>query len=243
MELSSPLKSHHFTSFKDKSIRNQMSTKIAIIGATGYVGSKITSEALDRGYDVVGINHSGSTNGIKSANMNKLHMVALDATDKAKLIEAIQGSKIIVHAGAPPKNLDLKCAIEYQEKLTKTILDCAVEIGAERVIAVGGAGTLYTNGARNMDSPNFPKAWEIAAKSTEKVYDIFLAEKRIPATVLCPSFDLFEGERTGKYRTAVDTTIFAEDGTSRISTSDFAVALIDEIEQKKHMSGRFTAGY
>lgn len=220
-----------------------VSTKIAVIGATGFVGSKITSEALNRGYEVIAINHSGSANGIQSENKSKLHMVGMDATDKQKLVEAIRGAKVIIHAGAPPKNYDVKQSIEYQEKLTKVVLDAAVEVKADRVIAVGGAGTLLTNGKRNMDAPGFPKAYEPLAKSTEVLLNIMLAEKRIPTTVVSPSLDLFEGERTGKFRTDLDTTIFAENGTSRISTSDFAVALIDEIEQKKHLNRRFTAGY
>ena len=220
-----------------------MSGKIAVLGATGYVGSKITSEALDRGYEVVAINKSGSTTGIKSKNMDKLHSVAIDATDKANLVKAFQGCIAVIHAGAPPKSCDVKSAIDYQQKLTTTILDAAVEAKVGRVLAVGGAGTLLTNGKRNMDAEGFPAAFEVAAKSTERVLNIVLAEKRLPAAVLCPSLDLFEGERTGKYRTNGDETVFAADGTSRISTSDFAVAMIDELQKKAHMTGRFTAGY
>ena len=220
-----------------------MATKIAVVGATGYVGGKITSEALERGFEVIAINKSGSKNGIESKHMDKLHITAIDALNKDALTKAFNGCKVVIHAGAPPKGIDIPGAIEYQQKLTTTILDAAVAAHVERVIAVGGAGTLLTNGARNMDGPNFPAAFELAAKATERVLKVMLEEKRIPAAVLCPSLDLFPGERTGKYRTGGDETVFAADGTSRISTSDFAVAMIDEVQNKKHMKGRFTAGY
>ena len=80
-------------------------------------------------------------------------------------------------------------------------------------------------------------------KSAERVYNIVTAEKRIPATVLCPSNDLVDGERTGKYRTGGDDTVYDANGVSKITVDDLACALVDEIEQKKHMSGRLTAGY
>ena len=220
-----------------------MSIKIAVVGATGFVGAKIVSEALDNGFEVVGINHSGSTKGINSRNMNKLEMKKCDALNKDALVSAFKGCQVVIHSGAPPKDSNVEQAIEYQQKLTTAILDAAVECKVERVLAVGGAGTLITNGTRNMDGPNFPAAFEVAAKATERVLKIMLEEKRIPTTVLCPSLDLFEGDRTGKYRTSNDETIFSKDGTSRISTSDFAVAMIDEVKNKQHIHGRFTAGY
>ena len=220
-----------------------MSMKIAVIGATGYVGSKIIEEALKRSFEVFAITRKGDA---KSTNGN-LHSIAADAKNANELKKAISGCEVVVHAGAPPKNLNLEEAVAFQTEMTKGIIEASVAAGAKRIIAIGGAGTLLTNGKRNMDAPGFPAAFEIPAKSTEKVLDLMMEEnngkKRIPTTVLCPSFDLFEGERRGTYRTSLDETIFAPDGTSRISTSDLAVALVDEIENKKFIGKRFTAGY
>lgn len=220
-----------------------MVTKVAIIGATGYVGSKITAEAVNRGFEVFAITRKGDA---KSSKGN-FHSVAADASNVEELKKAITGCDVVIHAGAPPKNLNLEEAIKFQISMTNGIIEASNAAGVKRIIAVGGAGTLKTNGQRNMDMPGFPASFEIPAKSTEKVLEIMMGENkkknRIQTTVICPSFDLFEGERRGTYRTNLDETIFAADGTSRISTSDFAVALIDEIENKKFVGKRFTAGY
>ena len=220
-----------------------MSIKIGVVGATGRVGSAIVTEALNRGYYVVGVNRSGTTGGIKSNHMENLQIIGCDATNKDDLIKAFDGCQVVVHAAAPPKGVDTQGAIDFQQKVSTAVIESAIAVHAERVLAIGGAGTLLTNGKRNMDYPGIPPFLEFAMKSAERVYNVVTAEKRIPATVLCPSNDLVDGERTGKYRTGGDDTVYDANGVSKITVDDLACALVDEIEQKKHMSGRLTAGY
>jgi putative NADH-flavin reductase len=51
------------------------------------------------------------------------------------------------------------------------------------------------------------------------------------------------GPRTGHYRLGADDLGANETGASRISTADFAIALLDEAERPKHSRARFTVAY
>lgn len=63
-------------------------------------------------------------------------------------------------------------------------------------------------------------------------------------TYLSPSAGLVRpGERTGRFRVGGDQLLVAADGSSGISAEDLAVAILDEIEQPRHIQRRFTVGY
>lgn len=51
------------------------------------------------------------------------------------------------------------------------------------------------------------------------------------------------GERTGKFRIGKDDLVVDVNGDSNISVEDYAVAMVDELEQKKYHKERFTIGY
>ena len=94
-----------------------------------------------------------------------------------------------------------------------------------------------------MDQSTFPPEYVPAAKATEAVYNILLSQKKVHATVLCPPLNLFEGERRGTFRIGKDDIMFNEKNENSISTSDFAIAIIDEVTQPKHINQRFTVAY
>jgi uncharacterized protein len=58
-----------------------------------------------------------------------------------------------------------------------------------------------------------------------------------PAAVIGP------GERTGKFRLGGGQLITGTDGKSAISYDDYAIALVDEVENPRHIRRRFTIGY
>lgn len=70
--------------------------------------------------------------------------------------------------------------------------------------------------------------------------------RRLPGGVRCgldrpePARVAAAGERTGEYRLGTDELLFDADGDSRISTADFAVALLDEADNPRHRRRRFT---
>ena len=94
-----------------------------------------------------------------------------------------------------------------------------------------------------MDRPEFPVAFEGGAKSTAVVKELLREHPDLEWTVLCPSMMIQPGERTGKFRVGLDDLIRAEDGSSRISVEDYAVAFVDELEMPEHLRQRFTVGY
>jgi hypothetical protein len=116
--------------------------------------------------------------------------------------------------------------------------------GVRRILAVGGAGTLeVAPGVLNMDRPDFPKEWEGGVKSTALIKDLLKAEPGLEWTFLSPSHLLEPGSRTGRFRLGADQLLIGPDGQSRISVEDYAVAMIDELENPKHTGKRFTVGY
>ncbi|KAH0791542.1 NAD(P)-dependent oxidoreductase [Histomonas meleagridis] len=213
--------------------------KVVVIGATGFIGAKIFEEAALRGYDVVAI----SRNPPKELPKGKCSHASVDIFNLQELEKALKGADIVIHAYCPPKDSTFEKMEELQVNATKNIIEAAKKVGARRLLAVGGAGTLITNGARNMDSPGFPPAYMPLANATSKVLSLVLEQKDVPGTVLCPSMEIYPGEKQGKFRLSGDETIFNEKGESKISNSDYAVAMIDEIANGNYIGKRFTVGY
>lgn len=120
---------------------------------------------------------------------------------------------------------------------------CAVrDSGVQRFLMVGGAGSLLVAPGRQlMDEHGVPQKLLPGIRSMAKVYtDILLPEKTIDWVYLSPAADMAPGERTGKFRLGKDELVVDENGDSNISVEDFAVAMIDELEQEKHHRERFT---
>lgn len=214
--------------------------KIAIVGATGFVGSKVLAEALSRGHSVTAIVRSPE----KLPKDARINVVKADVNDSAALAAAFRGQDAVIHSYAPPRPDSVQSRIDQQTKATKSIIAALKSAGVKRVLAVGGAGTSeIAPGVRLMDSYLFPKAWEGGAKSTMVIKDLFKAEPDLDWIFLSPPHFLEPGKRTGKYRTGVDNLLFEEaTGRSYISVDDYAVALIDETETHKHSRQRFTVG-
>lgn len=206
--------------------------KIAIIGATGYTGSKILAEALGRGHEVTAI----------VRNTNKLpahtHLTAAngDATDPASLASLLAGNDVVVSAFNPGK--------DATGKGTASVVEAVKRAGVGRLVVVGGAGSLeVAPGRRLVDQPDFPAAWKDGALKTAAFLDALRAEPELDWTFVSPAARLSPGERTGTYRVGGDQLMTDESGESRISVEDYAVAMLDEIERPCHRRTRFSVAY
>lgn len=213
---------------------------VALIGASGFVGSAILNELLDRGHKVTAIVRN--TEKVKAGNAN-LKLVKADVSEVDVLAEICRGCDAIISAYNPGwSNPDI-----YEETLRNypLILEAAKRSGVKRLLCVGGAGTLFcAPGLRVVDSGVIPEAIMGGVKSLGEFYlDTLVNEHEIDWVFFSPAGTLEPGERTGKFRLGKDDLIVDEEGRSHISVEDYAVAMVDELEAPAHHCERFTIGY
>lgn len=215
--------------------------KIALIGATGFVGSAILKEALDRGHSVTAIvRHPEKLQAQKNLTIAKG-----DVMDSNKLSEIFKGNDVVVSAyNAGWTNPDL-----YNEFLkgSQSIQEAVKKSGVKRYIVIGGAGSLFVApGVQLVDTPQFPADWKPGALAARDYLNLLKKENDLDWTFISPALEMNQGrphERRGAYRTGLDTPVFDANNKSAISVEDLAVAIIDEAEQPKHIRVRFTVGY
>ncbi|MFN3090313.1 NAD(P)-dependent oxidoreductase [Bacillus pumilus] len=206
--------------------------KIGIIGATGKAGQEIVKEAQSRGHEVTAI--------VRDAQKVTDSSVAVIEKDVFHLqAEDIKGFDVIVNAfGAPAGQEHLH--VEAGKKL----IDILKEVPDTRLIVVGGAGSLFVDEAlttRLVDTPEFPKEYvATASQQGENLKDLQQTEGLkwtflSPATFFDPA-----GKRTGSYVKGKDQLILNSKGDSYVSYADYAIALVDEMEQAAHVGERFT---
>lgn len=203
--------------------------KVAIIGASGFVGSRILSEALSRGHEVTAV----VTNPDKLPADPRLTAVTGDATDPAALTPLLAGHDLVISAFNPGK--------DKSGAGPRSIIDAAKRSAVARLLVVGGAGTLeVAPGQRLLDQPDFPAAWKAGALKTAAFLDLLRGEAELDWVFLSPAAMLAPGERTGKYRVGGDRLMTGPDGQSRISIEDYAMAMLDEAETPRHSRQRFS---
>jgi uncharacterized protein len=212
--------------------------KLALLGATGFVGSALLEEALDRGHVVTAI----VRNGQKLEQREGLTAKVGDVYDAGSLATLIRGNEAILSAfNAGWKNPNL---YDDQVRGTASIIAAIKKAGITRVLWVGGAGGLeVTPGVRVVDNPEMPLWVKAGSLAMINALDQLREEPELEWSYLSPSADLKPGPRTGEFRLGNDQLLVDETGQSTISVQDYAVAMIDELERPTHLRQRFTAGY
>jgi uncharacterized protein len=212
--------------------------KIALIGATGFVGSAVLQEALNRGHEVTAIVRHPE----KLQSQMKLHAQKGDVRNEDEVARLVAGHDAVISAFNPGwTNSDL---YSQQVKGARAIINGVKRAGVKRLLFVGGAGSLEVKpGVQSVDTPEFPKEWKQGSLATREALNMLSQEPSLEWSYLSPSADLFPGERTGKFRLGTDQLLKDATGQSRISTADYAMAMIDEVEKPTHIRQRFTVGY
>lgn len=213
---------------------------VVLIGASGFVGTAILNELLSRGHKVTAVVRNPKKINVTNSN---LEIVKTDVSDTNVMVEICKGKDAIISAYNPGwANPDI-----YEETLRNypLILEAAKRSGAKRLLCVGGAGTLFcAPGFRVVDSGAIPDAIMGGVKSLGEFYlNTLMNEKAIDWIFFSPAGTLEPGKRTGKFRLGKDDLIVDENGISHISVEDYAVAMVDELENPKHHYERFTIGY
>lgn len=214
--------------------------KIALIGASGFVGTAILNEALNRGIEVTAAVRNPDK--IKISNSN-LKTVKVDVSSAENVASVVKGADVVISAYNPGwANPNI-----YEETLKNypAILEGVKRAGVKRLLIVGGAGTLFVApGLRVVDSGAIPAEIMGGVKSLGEFYlNTLMNEKDIDWVFFSPAGNLAPGERTGNYRLGKDDLIVDDKGQSNISVEDYAKAMIDELETPKHHQERFTIGY
>ena len=210
--------------------------KVLLAGAAGNIGSAIGAELLRRGHDVVGITRSG-----KAPEGLDMPVVAGDVTDAATLAKSSAGVDAVISAVGPGHGEVVgNPYLAAQEALTQALR----KAGVTRLIVVGGAGSLQdAAGQRLVDSPDFPAAWKADSLRQAEALDAYRQVHDLDWTYVSPAALIGPGERTGAYRLGGDQLVVDEQGESRISYADYAVAVVDELERGDALRRRITAAY
>lgn len=217
-----------------------MSKKVAVIGATGFVGKQVVNELSNRGYTVNAIARDSSK---VEANEN-VTPVSADANNVEELTKVLEGNDAVINtfnAGWTNPNL-------YDDFLngSKNIENAVEKSGIKRFITVGGAGSLFIEGHQLVDGPDFPADIKPGALAARDYLNEIKKNETLDWTFFSPAIEMHPGTagvRVGTYRTALENPVFNEEGRSVLSVEDVAVALVDELEQNNFVKQRFTVGY
>ncbi|AXK39878.1 NAD(P)-dependent oxidoreductase [Crenobacter cavernae] len=210
---------------------------IALIGATGFIGSGLLKEALARGHVVTAL-VSRPERLAEHANVAALKT---DVQDTAALAEQLKGFDAVLSAFSGHAEAD---TYDYYVAGVRSIVAAAKQASVPRLLVVGGAGSLeVAPGVQGVDTPDFPEQWKASALGAREALNLLREEKELDWTLLSPSALIAPGERTGTFRLGTNQLLIDADGKSAISVEDYAVALIDELEKPAHPRQRFTVGY
>lgn len=215
--------------------------KVALIGATGFVGSHLLKELLSRGYDVTAIARSVDKITEKS---DKLKTISVNVMDTTALAKVFKGNDVVLSAYNPGwSNPNI-----YEDFLKgyASIENAVKESGVKRFFVIGGAGSLYIDGKQLIDGPDFPAEIKAGATAARDYLNILKKDTDMDWTYFSPAIEMHQGitvGRTGKYRLGLDNPVLDANGHSVLSVEDLSIAVVDELENHNYSQKRFTAAY
>jgi uncharacterized protein len=214
---------------------------VILYAATGQAGRCILDELVSRGHQVTAV----------ARNPDKLpenvKRVRDDLSSVDRIAEIISGADAVVSAYGPPRDDPrFTSTTSYTDQLvsvTERLIAAVRKVGGSRLIVVGGCGSLeFSPGVTVLESGHWPEQLVPIATSHMKALAALRASD-INWTYFSPPMLIEPGVRTGKFRLGGDSLITDEQGKSRVSFEDYAVALVDELEKPAHERSRFTIGY
>lgn len=205
-----------------------MGKRIALIGASGKIGSKIAAELLSRGHTVTGIARHPQNIPAQTG----LTPASGDFTEPGVLAWSLQGHDAII------------CAASFIPGQAEKLIDAVRQSAVKRFLMVGGAASLQTeDGRKVIDTIQLPDAWKAPVMEGIRTLSLLREVKDIDWTFFSPAVQIGPGERTGKFRLGKEQVVKDKDGVSKISYDDYAIAMVDELERGQNIKGRFTIGY
>ena len=213
--------------------------RICVIGATGWIGGSVMREALSQGIEVTAVSH----NPERLAALEGVATAVADVLDADQLAGVIRGHDAVVCA-VTDRSTDDRSIIPHAARM---VLAACEQAGVNRLVFCGGGGSLEVSpGVRAVDEPGFPPQYRAEALAQAEALDVFRsAETDVEWTYASPPpHHLEPGEKRGGYHARVgDTPVVDDDGESRLTSGDFAVAIVYAITEHESVRGRFTAAY
>ena len=211
--------------------------KIAVFAAGGRIGSRIVTEALNRGHDVTAVvRHPENFTMIHE----HLKVAKADLFNSQDVETGAFNQDAVVSAYSPAKGIPPTTITELAVPLINGLKQAHVK----RLIIVGGAGSLEVSpGVQLVDTPDFPAEYKPVSLAHREALKLYQKENELDWTFISPSAEINPGERTGKFRTGTNQLLTDASGKSHISMEDYAVAVVDEIENPMHVREIMTVGY
>ena len=202
--------------------------KVVVLGITGRAGSRIAHELLQRGHQVTGI----ARNVAAAPAQAGVTLASADVADVERLVPLLKGQDAVISS------------TRFLGSDAASLIGAVKAAGVPRLLVVGGAGSLeVAPGVALVDTPQFPEAYKPEALAGRDFLNVLRSEQALDWTFLSPGAVFEPGQRTGVFRLGKDNLLVAADGNSSISMEDFAIALVDELEQPRHSRQRFSVGY
>jgi uncharacterized protein len=210
--------------------------RVAIIGASGFVGFHLLNEALSRRHEVAAISREPEKIAMHHENLSAMKCDVLDINKTAQHLSACEAVISAYHVGW--ENPDL-----YNDYLkgSKCILEAVKRANISRFLTIGTAGG--SDVELNVSETNpliFPTQWKAGSLASKEFLEILTKEDRLDWTFICPALNLKSGKRTATFQTGDPSLI---EDNSWISVEDLAVAVIDELENPKYIRSKFMVGY
>lgn len=210
---------------------------IALIGASGFIGSALRQEALTRGHKVTAL----VTNPSRLAAQPGLTVVAVDVNNTTALAAQLQGKDVVLTAFSGHAQANTQ---DYFVAGFRSIVAATRQAGVPRLLVVGGAGSLeVAPGVQLLDTPQFPAVYKGTAEGARQALQLLKTEAALDWTMLSPAAVIAPGQRTGQFHLGTDQLLTDAQGNSHISVEDYAVAFLNELEQPAHSRRRFTVAY
>jgi uncharacterized protein len=212
--------------------------RLAIVGATGWLGGLAAAEALDRGNEVTGV-----VRDPKRADRvdSRARVAVATLGDQDRLSKALSGHDAVLSAYRAPAE-----APDEMPESAGSLLAAARGAGVRRIVWIGGTAVLETpDGAGDIvDVPAFPEQWRAAGLAHRATLNVFRSDGAdLDWTYVCPPTGIAPGERTGAYRVGRDRLLVDEQGQSTFSAEDFAAGVVDLLESGDHVRERVTFAY
>ncbi len=211
--------------------------KVAILGASGWIGSHLAAEAKMRGHEVVAVVRDPAKVTLKGVAVQQLDILNPESSLKS-VLEGVDAVIASIGGRAAGNH-------EMVAKTAQRLLNELPQAGVARLLWVGGAGSLeVAPGVKLVTVPGFPEEYKGEALAQGEALEVFRASNSdVNWTFVSPAAEIFPGDKQGQYRVGGDQLLTDSEGNSRISVADYAVTLIDELEYAEHPRQRIGVAY